>query len=321
MSGKERLRYIFFLGVYDIIYDRKGCRRGAAVNQIYVSPLCNHHLEMEISVRQKAVFLDIDGTMVDITGKISDSTKEAIRRAKENGHKMIICSGRSYFQIYEELLEMGFSGIVGAAGAFVIADGREIYHAYIDEEHAKSSFDYLEGNGFTFFYQADDGVVMNQRSYNRMLEEYRNTGMSEEVLAKVMGNPHLTEEPWENSSNEKIIYYHAPFVVAKVHADMEPYFDVVAMSLEGQGEYAGEIGINGITKATGMEVYLKHVGIAREDTVAIGDGPNDLEMLDYAGIGIAMGNALDEVKARADMITDSINEDGIYKAFEKLGLI
>lgn len=272
-------------------------------------------------MRQKAVFLDIDGTMVDFEGKIADSTKEAIRRAKENGHKMLICSGRSRFQIYEELLDMGFSGIVGAAGAFVIADGEEIYHAYIDEEHRKSSFDYLESNGFVFCYQADDGVVMNQRSCDGMLEEYRKAGVSDDMLAKLTGTLHLTEEPWKNPHNEKIIYYQAPFKVDKVHADLEPYFDVVAMSLDGQGEYAGEIGINGINKATGMEIYLNHVGIAREDTIAIGDGPNDLQMMDYAGIGIAMGNARDEVKARADMITTAVNEDGIYKAFEKLGLI
>lgn len=272
-------------------------------------------------MRQKAVFLDIDGTMVNIKGEIAASTKEALKRAKENGHKLLICSGRSYFQMYDELLAIGFSGIVGAAGAFVIADGKEIYHAYIDEEHRKSSFDYLESNGFVFCYQANDGVVMNQRSADGLLAAYQKAGMSEEMLAGVTGRLHITEEPWKNPYSEKIIYYQSPFSVDKVHADLAPYFDVVAMSLEGQGEYAGEIGIGGINKATGMEIYLKHAGIAREDTIAIGDGPNDLEMMDYAGIGVAMGNAREEVKARADMITASIEEAGIYRAFEKLGLI
>ena len=109
--------------------------------------------------------------------------------------------------------------------------------------------------------------------------------------------------------------------MAKVHADLEPYFDTVAISLEGMGEYAGEIGINGINKATGMERYLNAVGIVREDSIAVGDGPNDLQMMEYAGIGIAMGNAREEVKERADMVTSSINNDGIYRAFETLGLL
>ena len=89
--------------------------------------------------RHKVVFLDIDGTIVNAAGEIPASTKEAIRRAKANGHKMVICSGRSRFQIYDELLNLGFSGIVGAAGAFVEADGEEIFHAYIDEEHRRST--------------------------------------------------------------------------------------------------------------------------------------------------------------------------------------
>ena len=72
---------------------------------------------------------------------------------------------------------------------------------------------------------------------------------------------------------------------------MEPYFDAVAISLDGMGDFAGEIGINGINKATGMERYLNHVGISRENCIAIGDGPNDLQMMEYAGISVAMGNA------------------------------
>lgn len=272
-------------------------------------------------MEQKAVFLDIDGTMVDANGEIPASTKEAIKRAKANGHKMVVCSGRSRFQIYEELLNLGFSGIVGAAGAFVVVDGEEIYHAYIDAEHRKSSYEYLERHGFLFCYQADDGVVLNQRSCDGMIGLFREMGMDEKRLEHLIGRMHLTEEPWKNEKNEKIIYYNAPFPVEKVHADMEPYFDAVAISLDGMDEYAGEIGINGINKSTGMEIYLNRVGIKRENSIALGDGPNDLQMMEYAGIGVAMGNAREDVKERADMVTDAIGEDGLYKAFARLNLI
>ncbi len=272
-------------------------------------------------MKQKIVFLDIDGTMVDFSGTIPASTKEALHRAAENGHKLVICSGRSRFQIYDELIDLGFSGIIGAAGAFVEVGGKEIYHAYIDEEHGKKSFEYLEKNGFLYCYQADDGIVLNQRSFDGIIELYREFGMSESRLKRLLGNMHLTEEPWKNSHNEKIIYYQSPFPLAKVQADLEPYFDTIAFSMEGIDEYAGEIGINGIHKATGMERYLNYVGMSREDSIAIGDGPNDLQMMEYAGVGVAMGNALLDVKKRADMVTDAIGEDGLYHAFVKLGLI
>lgn len=77
-------------------------------------------------------------------------------------------------------------------------EGKEFYHAYIDEEHRKSSFDYLESNGFLFCYQADDGVVLNQRSCDGMLKVYRDAGMSKERLDRLIGRMHLTEEPWKN---------------------------------------------------------------------------------------------------------------------------
>lgn len=272
-------------------------------------------------MKKKVVFLDVDGTLVNSEGKIPESAKRAVKQAQANGHKMVVCSGRSRFQIYQELLDLGFSGIVGGAGAFVSAENKEIYHAYIDEAHRKSSYEYLEGQGFLFCYQADDGIVLNERSRDGMVQVYLDAGMSEERLNRLIGNMHLTDEPWKNEKIEKIIYYNAPFPVEKVHADLEPYFDAVAISLDGMDEYAGEIGINGINKATGMEIYLNHVGVSREDCIAVGDGPNDLQMMEYAGLSIAMGNARDEVKQRADMITTSVDEDGIYKAFVKCGLL
>lgn len=269
----------------------------------------------------KVVFLDVDGTMVNEKGHIPESAKFAISRAQANGHKMVVCSGRSRFQIYDEILNLGFSGIVGGAGAFVCADGTEIFHAYVDEEHRKSSFDYLESNGFYFCYQANDGIVLNQRSSDGMLKIYRDAGMSEERMERLVGNMHLTEQPWKNEKIEKIIYYNAPFSIEKVHADMEPYFDAVTISLDGMGDFAGEVGINGINKATGMQHYLSYAGVSRENCIAIGDGPNDLQMMKFAGISVAMGNAREEVKKLADMVTDHIDHDGILKAFEALSLV
>ncbi len=272
-------------------------------------------------MEKKAVFLDIDGTMVDYGGVIPASTVEALERAKAKGHKLVICSGRSRFQLDEKLLSLGFSGIVGAAGAFVDVDGVEIYHAYIDEAHRRSSFDYLERHGFTYCYQADDGVYLNAHSRDGMIARYRSMGIPDEGISYLLGTMFVSDEPWRHEKNEKIIYHNSPFSLAKVNEDLAPYFDTVAISINGMGGDAGEIGIGGINKATGMELYLHHVGIPQKDSIAFGDGPNDLQMMEYAGIGVAMGNALDDVKARADLVTEPIGKDGLYLAFERLGLI
>ena len=70
-----------------------------------------------------------------------------------------------------------------------------------------------------------------------------------------------------------------------------------------------------------MEKYLEHVGVPHEDSIAFGDGPNDLEMIQYAHTGVVMGNGTDRLKALADRVCGRIDEDGIYNGFQELGLI
>lgn len=280
-------------------------------------------------MKQKVVFLDIDGTLLDFSGKVPESAKEAIRKAKANGHRMVLCTGRSKFQIPKELFELGMDGVISGAGAYVearerMAEGEKktvLLQSVMDEEHAKSSYEYLEGNGFLYCYQAEDGIVLNKRSYEGMFKIDQLCGLSEEMLENLHGVIHYTETPWDFPNLEKIIFYEAPFPLEKIKEDLLPYFDTVTLSLSGTKGVAGEIGLNNIHKATGMKLFLEHVGIDREDTVAIGDGPNDLQMMEYAGIGVAMGNAREEVKALADIVTAHVSENGIYQAFEKIGLL
>lgn len=272
-------------------------------------------------MQQKIVFLDIDGTMVCFDGSIPESAKSAVRQAQANGHKMVVCTGRSRFQVSAELLSLGFDGIVCGAGARVIAGGKDIYHAVISEEQKKKSFDYLEQNGFLFCYQGEHGLVLNKRSINGILKKYEASGMTEKQASQLQGELTVCEEVWKQPDLEKIIFYDSPFPVKEVHAQLLPYFDTVPLSLEGADGYAGEIGINGIHKATGMQIYLNHIGASQTDTIAVGDGPNDFQMMEFAHTSVAMGNALPEVKERADLVTTNIDADGIYHAFEQLGLI
>jgi len=77
----------------------------------------------------------------------------------------------------------------------------------------------------------------------------------------------------------------------------------------------------GVNKSVGIQKVLEYYGADAADTIAIGDGSNDIEMLDFCALGVAMGNAPDIVKQHADIVTDRIENDGLYKAFEMLELI
>lgn len=270
---------------------------------------------------RKIVFLDVDGTLVNAQGIIPESAKYAIKKAKENGHKMVVCSGRSLFQIQEELLKLGFDGIISSAGACITSDGGEIYRAQMDEEHRKLASEYLDEKNAIYFFQMAEGMVISPKNKERLLEYGKEQGMDEDYVKQFLSSLYVQEQVWDNDKEEKIVYFESDASLGQMHQDLLPYFDVVPGSMIGADEKSGEIGISGISKATAMEIYLKHEGVTRENSVAIGDGPNDLQMMDYAGTSVAMGNALDTVKERADMVTSDINEDGILKAFEVLGLI
>ena len=271
-------------------------------------------------MQKKVVFLDIDGTMVDFDGVTPASTIQAIQMARKNGHKMIVCSGRSRYQIYGELLKIGFDGIIAAAGSYVECDGKEIFHQYIEETQRKMLADYLEKNKFTYVIQSTQKSIVNSRCAVILQEMYQKMNMPADRVKNLEGGVIISEEVWNYEQEEKAVYHHSPFSLEKVRYDLAPYFNVTALSFELE-EGSGEIGIAGVDKSTGMKRVLDYYGLTQNDTIAVGDGPNDMEMIDFAAIGVAMGNARTELKGIADMITDSVSEDGIYHAFEKLKLI
>ena len=110
----------------------------------------------------------------------------------------------------------------------------------------------------------------------------------------------------------------------KDHLDSAKAFpSLKAGTWGGRGETAlfGDLGVKDITKAHAIDVLLEHLQADKKDTIAFGDAKVDIPMLEYCEIGVSMGNGGLEILAMADMVTDDVEEDGLYNAFEKLGLI
>ena len=118
---------------------------------------------------------------------------------------------------------------------------------------------------------------------------------------------------------EKAVYYDArPF------DEMKRLFSGFALdpySYKHLPDTCGEVMPAGVTKALGISKLLEYAGADRDDSIGIGDGGNDIEMIKYCGTGVAMGNASDALKREADFVTTSIGDNGIANAFERLGLI
>ena len=272
----------------------------------------------------KYVFLDIDGTLVGYDSKIPASALEALTKAKANGHKIIISSGRAYCMIYKELLSaIQFDGIISSGGACVMVDGKVIYESFINDENLAFVIDYFRANGITYLLMSKDDIYAEPVFNKYVLPGMIKAGYNKDLVEQAYGTNIEVEDVKTVKCGNKIAYFTSPFKPDKIASDLDGRFYVVDFSVGKTEEknFFGEMNNGGVNKASGIDEYLRYVGGSIEDTIAIGDSANDLEMLEHAAISVAMGNGTDSAKAAADFVTTAVDKDGIYNAFQKLGLI
>ena len=272
----------------------------------------------------KYIFLDIDGTLVGYDSKMPESALKALKLAQKNGHKVIIASGRAVSVIYPDLLRaLDFDGIVASSGACVICNGEVIFKSLIRGELLCSLTEYCKREGIRFIAYSEDTVYAEKDFFDVVIPGMIASGCNKELIEKSFTDVQIVEDITKIDSIEKFTFYLSPHSPKKISEDNEGKYYVVDFSLGSVRSplFFGEINVAGVNKATAIERYMAHVGAPVSDSIAFGDSGNDLEMMNFAGFSVAMGNATEPIKAAADMITDDVDKDGIYNAFVKLGLI
>ncbi len=267
---------------------------------------------------KKIIFLDVDGTLVDITQNTAESSKEAVRKARENGHFVVLCTGRTHATIYPWLLEVGFDGIVASSGANVYWQGQELNSNFLEKEDLKKVSEVLEKYNAIYAFQGDKGRFTNQENADRMYDFFIKLKMNDIIEQFPV---HVMEKPFEAHGIESGIYMQATAPVDIIQQEVGYNIRVTGASFGHDQIFCGEITAQNLHKASGMKVLIDHIGMNQKDVVAFGDGLNDLEMIEFANVGVAMGNAVSQLKDIADMVTDDINDNGLYNGFKKLKLI
>ena len=256
----------------------------------------------------KAAFFDIDGTLVSFnTHTIPQSTLDAISRIRQKGVKVFIATGRP-LPFINNLGTLEYDGIMSVTGAScTTADGTVIAQNPVPKEDIERLIADLKEHPMPVAFASDEKAIVT----------YLDADMQKFQEVFTLLNIELPiSQPVEEALNMDVMQ-----VIAFFSQEEEPRImrDVLkGCDANRWHPYFADCVAKGTNKATGIDAACAHYGIELKDTIAFGDGGNDITMLRHAGVGIAMGNASDEVKECADMITDTVDNDGIAKALDSL---
>ena len=250
----------------------------------------------------KAVFFDIDGTLFShkMMG-VPDSTKKALRMLREKGIKSYIATGRCWTEMKSLPIDYSeFDGMVLLNGQICLdSEGNIIYESPIEEGDLKEIVFEFEQKKMPVLLIERDSIYINY---------------VDEIVIEAQKTFSLPT-PMVGEYGDKKIYQ------ACVYANEEQEKELMKRLQYCKTTRWHEYGIDLISECGGKDIGIGHVleyyGINRSECMAFGDGENDVDMLKYAGIGVAMGNATDSTKACADYVTKDIEHDGIYYALKK----
>jgi Cof subfamily protein (haloacid dehalogenase superfamily) len=262
----------------------------------------------------KAVFIDIDGTLLKSDDTISEATFAAIQKLKEKNILVILVSARPLSGILPIVREIGLLNypVASLNGAYIITNGKIMFDSIIDVATTTLVHEQLQ--------QYDATLIYYQQV--QWFSELRNIYTDDEQ--KITSIP-ITIQPftdtlqyWQNKNEgpNKILVIAEAAVTNEIQNNLQQQF-VNHLNIYNSKPTYLEVMNKEASKINAVKLLIDRYNIKQDETIAIGDNFNDKEMIAFAGTGIAMGNAPDEVKAVANYITDTNNKDGVYKALRK----
>ena len=254
----------------------------------------------------KMFFFDNDSTLFDHVGigGIREKTYEALEKLKKNGYKICLNTSRSYEECYnipKRLMDM-MDAIILLNGAYIIKDG-QVHVTYIDYDDTQKIIKYCDEHNLTYRYALDNG-----KGYINRIDE------NKQNLFRKLYDMCPDIKAYEGERIIHLLFYAIDDV-------RENLFNLATNEGKCYVSTGGEISAQGMTKGDAMLRVGKMYGFTPDQLCGFGDGDNDMTMIKYAGLGVAMGNGYDTLRSVADYVTDTTDNEGIYNGLKHFGFI
>lgn len=257
--------------------------------------------------RIKAIFFDIDGTLVSFKSHtVPESARRAIARLREQGVKVFIATGRlmKHVAIVNDIEVDGYITVNG--GYCITSAGEVIFESAFPRATVERVIDLSEQYGF------DLNVMTHEDMYVSSM------GERVQKIASMINIMPTVADVRAIAATQPVVQM-CPYISRELEQEIMPLLpDCVGSRWI---ETFMDLNVRGVDKSLGIQQVMNYYGLTMAEAMAFGDGGNDLPMVRDAAVGVAMGNACDELKAVADYITSSVDEDGVSRALEHFGLI
>ena len=271
----------------------------------------------------KLIAIDLDMTLLDRNKNISYRNKKAIELAKEKGVKIVLCSGRILKGVmyFAKVLGLHDQVIVACNGAIVrdLKKNKDIYYVGLENEKSLEIARICKENDIYYHYYFQDTMIARRLDYSSKFYYEKNKELPKEERIDIIIDD---SEQTLKSCGDLITKF---VIIDKDVEKVDRVREIIEKRLLGVETTKSDTNIlevmkEGVNKKRALEFVCSYLGIDPKEIMAIGDNENDLQMIEFAGLGVAMENAIEELKEIADFVTQSYEDDGVAKAIEKFVL-
>ena len=261
----------------------------------------------------KAIFFDIDGTILDAVGgiyNIRPNVRNAIKKLQATGNLIFIATGRPYAFLQREILNFGFDGFIMCNGAVVLIGDKIIYQHTLEKSDVKKIISMAISSNLEYMLE-DYPLTYTKKDFQACHEFFGRASADMNKISYDFDLDKIAVSKIECTTNSP-----DPETTYKAYKEI--------LNLPGFTGWADpfhfkmlEVYAKDISKATGIEKVLEHFNIPVENSYAFGDGRNDFEMMKAVGCGMAMGTGSDDFKRTAKYVVPSVFDDGVAYGIEK----